>query len=100
MIITPDYDQFNTVIYFGDNWSLKNSIEHIDYRFMPRELFNMIQLQILNLFISNKKNRKILNAVSTNLRKNLRNICYHNFSIHYNNLYITMLASYLNGDNI
>ena len=79
MIITPDCDQFNTVPAFGDYWTLKNSIGPIKYIFIPRELFNMIQLQVLYLFPFNKKHRKILNAVPISLRRNLKNINYYSF---------------------
>ena len=101
MIITPDCDQFNTVISFNDNWTLKNSIGDTNYRFMPRELFNMIQLQNLNLEILNlfPYGRKILNVVPTSLRRNLKNINHRSLSGRYNNLYINTLINYLNGNN-
>ena len=74
MIITSDCDQFNTVITFGKYNLLKNSMVIREYYFMPRELFNMVQLQIIYALPYDIKNRKILNAVPTQLRRNLRNI--------------------------
>ena len=101
MIITPDCDQFNTVVAFG-HYSFttnSNSMMALNFYFLPRELFNMIQLQILHLRFYIVENKKFFNAVPINLRRNLRNIRYHSLLKNHNYLYINILTNYLNGIN-
>ena len=99
MILSPDCDQFYIIQYFGGYWLVKNSIDTTrQFKFVPRELFNMVNLQII-YFHYDKSDKNIVNTVPPHLRKNLRNINYNSLSENFNDTYINMLINYLNGNN-
>ena len=100
MIITPDCDQFNTVIVFslGTKVRMANLIKLPDFDFVPLELFNMIWLRAICLSQYKKKNVTNINLVPITIRKNLINIDYKYMFEFNNHEYVEMIAKYINGD--
>ena len=106
MIIVSDCDQFNTAVCFGTFPILKNSIiaPNVDFTkrdtkfdFIPRELFNMKQLQIIYLNPYNIKNIIIANQIPTSIRKNLTSMNLTFMQMKLGHAYAQMFTNYLNG---
>ena len=99
MILSSDCDQFICVCVLGDRlFNKPNSITVIRITFIPRELFNMIQLQIMYFNPLDIKKRYILNLVPITIRKNLRNVNYTSMIRYYSEYYTHMTIRYLRGD--
>ena len=104
MIISPDCDQFICVHIFEEIFPLA-SIQKYNPRslgvhtitFVPRELFNMIQLQVISFNPYTLESIAILNQVPATIRKNLRNVNYASMRVYYTNLFTEMTFKYLNG---
>ena len=98
MIISPDCDQFICARALGETrLCMSNSMTIMYIAFIPRELFNMAQLQVIYFNPLAKENVSILNLVPTTIRKNLRNINYASMTPHYTKRYTSMVIQYLKG---
>ena len=98
MILSPDCDQFACVRRLGEiHFFGLNIISVSRITFVPRELFNMVQLQVIYFKPHTKKNVSILNLVPTTIRKNLRNVNYTSMVSYYTKRYTDMLIWYLKG---
>ena len=99
MILSSDCDQFicartlGEIIYFSGSSMI--SVRRII--FVPRELFNMVQLQVIFFEPNSKENISILNLVPSSIRKNLRNVNYVSIVRRYTKRYAHMIVGYLKG---
>ena len=98
MILSPDCDQFICVRRLGEiHFRGLNMISVRRIIFVPRELFNMVQLQVIFFKPYTKENIPILNLVPTTIRKNLRNVNYIFMVQHYSERWSHMIIRYLKG---
>ena len=97
MLILVDVDQFLLVHRISRSSSISNLyVRNVrNYTFVPRELFNMIQLEYM--FFSASEAPSALNNVNVKCRTNIRNLNDKLMTRKMCGSYVSKLRDYLNG---